>query len=324
MFENKYTKYQHEIDFINSYSQARNAATGSKFDANANVENKNVTTLTGEIHKEADIGINRLRMIQKLTEMYGEDVAKEYIRQLDEHEIYRHDETHPVYPYCVSITMYPFICEGMKSIGGSSGAPKNLNSFCGNFVNLVFAISAQFAGAVATPEFLVYMDHFIRLEYGDDYYLHADTIVNNVSKRPLTINKIIEDCWQQVCYSLNQPAAARGYQSCFWNLAYYDHTYFNAIFDDFVFPDGDEPQWESVSWLQKKFMEWFNEERKVNFLTFPVETVNLVYDKNTKKYIDEDWASFAAQMWAKGHSFFCYNSDSADSLSSCYTAPMVA
>jgi ribonucleoside-triphosphate reductase len=39
----------------------------------------------------------------------------------------------------------------MKTIGGPSGAPKHLNSFAGNFVNLVFAISAQFAGAVATP-----------------------------------------------------------------------------------------------------------------------------------------------------------------------------
>lgn len=316
MFD-KYQKYQHEVDFIKQYSKASNAATGSKFDANANVENKNVTTLTGEIHKEADIGINRLRMIQKLTEMYGEDTAKEYIRQLDEHEIYRHDETHPVYPYCVSITMYPFICEGMKSIGGSSGAPKNLNSFCGNFINLVFAVSSQFAGAVATPEFLVYLDHFIRLEYGNDYYLKADTIVNNVSTRPLTIAKIITDCFEQVTYSLNQPAAARGFQSVFWNLAYYDHTYFSAIFDDFVFPDGDEPQWESVSWLQKHYMKWFNTERRKNFLTFPVETMNLVYDKETKKYKDEEWAQFTAEMWAEGHSFFCYNSDSADSLSSC-------
>ena len=324
MFDNKYKKYQHELDFINQYSKASNAAAGSKFDANANVENKNVTTLMGEIHKGADIGINRLRMIQKLTEMYGEDVAAEYIRQLDEHEIYRHDETHPIYPYCVSITMYPFICEGMKSIGGSSGPPKNLNSFCGNFVNLVFAISSQFAGAVATPEFLVYLDHFIRLEYGDDYYLHADTVVNNVSKRPLTIKKVIEDCCQQVVYSLNQPAAARGFQSCFWNIAYFDHAYFSAIFEDFVFPDGDEPQWESVSWLQQMFMNWFNEERRINFLTFPVETVNLVYDKETKVYKDQDWADFTAEMWAKGHSFFCYNSDSADSLSSCYTAPMAA
>lgn len=313
----KYEKYRHNVDFILEYSQASNAATGSKFDSNANIETKNVTTLSCEIHKEADIGINRLRMIDKITELYGTELAEKYIEQLDSHQIYRHDETHPVFPYCVSITMYPFICEGLKSIGAPSTEPKNLQSFAGNFINLVFAISAQFAGAVATPEFLTYLDHFIRLEYGDDYYEKADIIVNPISKRPKTIEKVIDDIFEQIVYSINEPAAARNFQSVFWNIAYFDHTYFNAIFEDFVFPDGDEPKWESVSWLQKHFMEWFNNERLRNYLTFPVETVNLVYDKESKQYIDKEWADFTAEMWSKGHSFFCYNSDSADSLSSC-------
>ena len=313
----KYEKYRHNVDFIRDYSQASNAATGSKFDSNANIETKNVTTLSCEIHKEADIGINRLRMIDKITELYGTELAEKYIEQLDSHQIYRHDETHPVFPYCVSITMYPFICEGLKSIGAPSTEPKNLQSFAGNFINLVFAISAQFAGAVATPEFLTYLDHFIRLEYGDDYYEKTDIIVNPISKRPKTLEKVIDDIFEQIVYSINEPAAARNFQSVFWNIAYFDHTYFNAIFEDFVFPDGDEPKWESVSWLQKHFMEWFNNERLRNYLTFPVETVNLVYDKESKQYIDKEWADFTAEMWSKGHSFFCYNSDSADSLSSC-------
>ena len=313
----KYEKYRHNVDFIREYSQASNAATGSKFDSNANIETKNVTTLSCEIHKEADIGINRLRMIDKITELYGTELAEKYIEQLDSHQIYRHDETHPVFPYCVSITMYPFICEGLKSIGAPSTEPKNLQSFAGNFINLVFAVSAQFAGAVATPEFLTYLDHFIRLEYGDDYYEKTDVIVNPISKRPKTLEKVIDDIFEQIVYSINEPAAARNFQSVFWNIAYFDHTYFNAIFEDFVFPDGDEPKWESVSWLQKHFMEWFNNERLRNYLTFPVETVNLVYDKESKQYIDKEWADFTAEMWSKGHSFFCYNSDSADSLSSC-------
>ena len=313
----KYEKYRHNVDFIRDYSQASNAATGSKFDSNANIETKNVTTLSCEIHKEADIGINRLRMIDKITELYGTELAEKYIEQLDSHQIYRHDETHPVFPYCVSITMYPFICEGLKSIGAPSTEPKNLHSFAGNFINLVFAVSAQFAGAVATPEFLTYLDHFIRLEYGDDYYEKTDIIVNPISKRPKTLEKVIDDIFEQIVYSINEPAAARNFQSVFWNIAYFDHTYFNAIFEDFVFPDGDEPKWDSVSWLQKHFMEWFNNERLRNYLTFPVETVNLVYDKESKQYIDKEWADFTAEMWSKGHSFFCYNSDSADSLSSC-------
>ena len=311
-----YNKFQPKVDYINEYAKASNAATGSKYDSNANVESKNVTTLTGEMHKDDDIGINRLRMIQMISKMFGEGLAKEYIRQLEDHEIYRHDETHPVYPYCVSITLYPFLLDGLGSIGGPSSAPKNLNSFAGNFINLVFAVAAQFAGAVATPEFLVYLDYFIRIEYGNDYYKHVDKVVD-LSQRQRTIGKKITDVFEQICYSLNEPAAARNYQAVFWNISYYDKTYFNAIFEDFVFPDGTEPKWESVSWLQKYFMKWFNKERLRNYLTFPVETMNLVYDKETKEYKDLEWADFTAEMWAEGHSFFCYNSDSADSLSSC-------
>lgn len=312
-----YEKYRKHVDFIEEYCGSGNAATKSKFDSNANIENKNVATLASEMHKGDEIGVNRLRMMDMLTELYGEEYAHKYIDQLDSHIIYRHDETHPLFPYCVSVTLYPFICHGLKSIGGPSDAPRHLNSFAGNFVNLVFAISAQFAGAVATPEYLSYLDYYIRKEYGDDYYLHLDDPTNTRSTRAKTIYKEIIDIFEQVAHSLNEPAAARNYQSVFWNIAYFDKPYFDALFEDFVFPDGTEMQWESVSCLQKLHMQWFNEERTRTYLTFPVETVNLVYDPVTKEYLDQDWYDFTAEMWAKGHSFFCYTSDTVDSLSSC-------
>ena len=116
-------------------------------------------------------------------------------------------------------------------------------------------------------------------------------------------------------YSLNQPAAARNFQSVFWNIAYFDKFYFQGIFGDFVFPDGTEPCWESVSWLQKRFMTWFNEERLKTVLTFPVETMNLLNNGTT--YADEEYYEFTCEMYAKGHSFFTYTSDSVDSLASC-------
>lgn len=174
----QYEKYQPYLDFIKEYAASSNAATGSKVDANANVECKNVTTLTGELYKKDGIGINRLRMWQKIKELYGQEYADKYIYQLDHHFIYRHDETNPCLPYCVSITMYPFLFNGLESIGGGSSAPHNLDSFCGEFINLCFAIASQFAGAVATPEFIPYLDYFIRKDYGDDYYLHADKVVD--------------------------------------------------------------------------------------------------------------------------------------------------
>ena len=310
----QYEKYRNDINFINQYQKASNAASGSVRDANANVENKNVTTETGEIPKGKFIGINRLRMIDKLTELYGEDIADEYIRQLEHHEIYRNDETNPLLPYCVSITMYPFLFEGLKNIGGISDAPTNLQAFNGAFINLVFAIASQFAGAVSTPEYLTYLDYFIRKEYGDKYYLHSQDVVD-LSNKHRSIDKVITDSFEQVVYSLNQPAAARNFQSVFWNIAYFDKYYFQGIFDDFVFPDGTEPTWESVSWLQKRFMNWFNNERLKKILTFPVETMNLL--NNGETYCDEEYYDFTCEMYAKGHSFFTYISDSVDSLASC-------
>lgn len=309
-YKSNYNKY---VDFIQKYKVALNASSGSEVDANANVEQKNVTTMAGELYKKEAIGTNRLLMINKITSLYGEDLAKEYIRQLESHEIYKHDET-SLNPYCVSITMYPFLFDGMEGLGGMSSAPKNLHSFLGAFINLVFAVAAQFAGAVSTPEFLTYLDYFIRLEYGDDYCRRADDVVSANKKRS-TINDIIDAAFQQVVYSLNSPAAARNLQSVFWNIAYFDKPYFNGIFDGFYFPNGSQPQWESVNWLQKRFMKWFNKERLKKVLTFPVETVNLL--DNGKDYVDQDWKDFTAEMYAEGHSFFTYRSGSVDSLSSC-------
>ncbi len=284
-------------------------------DPNANVERKSIATLETEIFKRDAIAINRLAMYQKLNQMYGVDTAEEYLRQLEEHEIYRHDETEVVgKPYCASVTLYPFLFHGNTTIGGTSEAPKNLAAFNGAFISLVFALATQFCGAISTPEWLSYMDYFIRKEYGDDYCLRANERVDIPSRRR-TIDKVITNAFEQVVYSLNQPAAARGHQSVFWNIAYFDKPYFHGMFENFIFPDGTEMKWESVNWLQKRFMKWFNKERLRKLLTFPVETVNLLDDGND--YVDQEWKDFVAEMWADGHSFFVYRSDSVDSLSSC-------
>lgn len=296
--------------FIRDYAKASNAATGSKYDSNANVTEKNIVTLNGELFKGDIIKVNRTILTDKIREMYGENLAKEYIRQLESHELYKHDET-SIMPYCVAITMYPFLLEGLQPIGGLSAKPKNLDSFCGMFVNLVFAISSQFAGAVATGEFLMYFDYFARKEWGDDYWKRPEEMVD----KHRNIDKTLGQKFQQVVYSINQPAAARNFQSVFWNISYFDKYYFEGLFGEFVFPDGSKPQWDSLNWLQKKFMSWFNEERTKCILTFPVETVALLTDGEDIR--DKEWADFTAEMYSKGHSFFTYTSDSADSLSSC-------
>ena len=212
--------------------------------------------------------------------------------------------------------MYPFLNDGIKGLGGLSASPKNLDSFCGIFINLVFAISGQFAGAIATPEFLMYFDYFARKEWGDHYYEKADVIISTEHElRKMTIRSQIRQHFQQVVYSINQPTAARGMQSAFWNVAYFDKPFFKTMFKNFLFPDMTAPQWESLNWLQKEFMTWFNEERLKTILTFPVESFALIYKNG--KFVDQENADFVAEEYTRGHSFFTYISDTADSLSSC-------
>ncbi|MBQ9469529.1 MAG: anaerobic ribonucleoside-triphosphate reductase [Bacteroidales bacterium] len=302
-----------KLDFLSNYCNASNAATGSKYDANANVERKNIATLIGELPKSGFIRLNRRLLTDRIKEMYGMELADKYIHLLNGHFIYKNDET-SLANYCASITMYPWLIGGTKSIGGNSTAPTNLRSFCGGFINMVFMVSSMLSGACATPEFLMYMNYFVGLEFGQDYYERADQVVD-LSAKQRTIDKVITDCFEQIVSSINQPTGARNFQSVFWNVAYYDRHYFESLFGNFYFPDGSQPHWPSLSWLQKRFMRWFNAERQRCVLTFPVETMALL--SKDGDVLDQEWADFTAQMYAEGHSFFTYLSDNADSLSSC-------
>ncbi len=303
-----------KLKFLADYVDAANAATGSKYDANANVEHKNIATLIGELPKSNFIRLNRRLLTDRIKKMYGKELADRYIDLLTHHFIYKNDET-SLANYCASITMYPWLLGGTTSIGGNSTAPTNLKSFCGGFINMVFMVSSMLSGACATPEFLMYLNYFIQKDYGRDYWKEPDRVVD-LSLRQKTMDKIVTDCFEQIVYSLNQPTGARNYQAVFWNIAYYDEPYFRSLFGEFRFPDGSEPDWEGLKWLQKRFMRWFNQERTKTVLTFPVETMALLYDKDGK-FVDQDMAQFTAEMYAEGHSFFTYISDNADSLSSC-------
>lgn len=301
------------LKFLMDYCKAQNAATGSKFDANANVENKNIATLIGELPKGAFIRLNRKMLTDRIKVMYGNDLAKKYLDLLEHHFIYKNDET-SLANYCASITMYPWLLNGTFSIGGNSKAPTNLKSFCGGFINMVFIVSSMLSGACATPEFLMYMNYFIGKEYGKDYWKNPQAQAD-LSLKKRTIDKVITDCFEQIVYSLNQPTGARNFQAVFWNVAYYDKYYFESLFGEFRFPDGEKPDWDGLSWLQKRFMKWFNQERTKIPITFPVETMALLTENGKPK--DEEYGDFTAEMYSEGHSFFTYMSDNADSLSSC-------
>ena len=306
-----------KTEFINNYKRSSNTANAT-IDDNSNVANKNIGILNAEIHKSDNIQISRGMITHKIKELFPNFDEKQYIKDLEDHIIYKHDESSfagAIAPYCCSISMYPFLNSGLKNIGGLSAAPKNIDSFCGMYVNLIFATSAMFAGAVATSEFLLYFTYFAKKEWGDEFWKRVDDTITVGCKREKTIRNQIHQYWQQVIYSINQPAAARGLQSAFVNFSYFDKPFFDGMFGNFYFPDGTQPDWESLNWIQKEFMMWFNNERLKTMLTFPVESFALVYKDG--EFVDKESAKFVAEEYSRGHSFFTYISDSVDSLSSC-------
>ena len=307
------------IDYMNKYSQSTsNAATSSETDGNSNVSIKNVANLEGEVYKTTNRIIQRQRMKDELKLMFPE-VAEQYEKDINHHIIYIHDEasTPVLKNYCMAVSLYPLMEHGTSTMDGLlASAPKNIDSFCGQFVNLVFLLSSQCKGAVGFGEFFNFFDYYCAKEWGDNYYFKEDVIIDADSKiNKKTIGQKIEQYFQQIVYSMNQPAGNRSYQSPFTNFNYFDSNYWHSLFDDFMFPDGSKPVWERVSYLQKKFIKWFNKERTKTLLTYPVESMCLLHDG--KDVLDKEYKEFAAEMWSEGHSFFMYLSDNPDAVASC-------
>ena len=310
-----------KIHYMDEYIDSNeNAATMSNTDGNANTSAKNVATLEPEVFKDDFRTIQRYRMKRKLKQMYPE-VAYDYERDIEGHEIYVHDEasTPTLKQYCMAVSLYPLMLEGCGVLDKTTPSePNDLQSFSGQLVNSIFTLSAQCKGAVAVGSYFIALNYYIIAEYGEKWYEHLDDVVTSSNcKKSRTMRNMIEKEFKKFVCGINQPAGNRGYQSPFTNISYYDHTYFSSLFGTFYYPDGTQPEWEAVDALQRLFMNWFNQWRLRQLVAFPVETMAMVYDPKTEDIIDKDYKDLTAEMYAKGHSFFTYISDSADSLASC-------
>ena len=308
-----------KINYQDKYvTSSENAATSSETDGNANVVSKNVATLESEDRKRENREIQRYRMKKQLKKMFPE-VASQYTKDLDSHIIYTHDEasTSVLKQYCMAVSLYPLMLEGVGNIDGvTPSEPNDLQSFSGQVTNLIFLLSSQCKGAVAVGSYFIALNYYIIKEYGPEWYKKLDCIVtSDHSLIRRTLRDSIHKAFKQFVWGINQPAGNRSYQSPFTNVSYYDKTYFESMFGEFYYPDGTRPGWDAVNTLQRLFMDWFNKVRLKQVLTFPVETFAMVHDGTD--IIDKEYKDLCAEMYAKGHSFFTYISDSADSLASC-------
>lgn len=307
------------IDYMDRYSNSSdNAATSSETDGNANVTMKNVANLEGEVYKTTNRLIQRQRMKNELKQLYPE-VAEQYEKDVEHHIIYPHDEScaPTVKFYCQAVSLYPLMTQGVGNIDGvTPSEPNDLQSFSGQITNLAFLLSSQCKGAVAFGEYFIALNYYAVLEFGQKWYEKLDCVV---STSHCLIRRTVKDnilkAFKQFVWGINQPASNRSFQSPFTNVSYYDKTYFDALFENFRYPDGSKPEWKAIDTLQRMFMKWFNQIRLKQVLTFPVETLAMVHDG--KDIVDKDYKQLCAEMYAEGHSFFTYISESADSLASC-------
>lgn len=307
-----------KLQYIHKYTDSKDSATNlSNTDDNANTNSKNAATLEGELYKDLSRTIQRSQMKELLAEI-NSPYRDQYAKDLEHHIIYQHDESCPVLkPYCSAYTLYPLLVDGTTNVDGTKNhAPHHLSSFCGQFQNLVFLLSAQKKGAGAYGEFFNFFSYFCEKEWGLNYWQKPDLVVTNeYNQKQKTIGMIIDQHFQSVTHYLNQPAGNRGYQCPFTNFNVFDSYYWHTMFDDFYFPDGTQPHWDAVNWLQKRYMKWLNEERTKTLLTFPVITVCCLTDD--KDVLDKEYKDFITTQWAEGDSFFVYLSKNADSISSC-------
>jgi ribonucleoside-triphosphate reductase len=308
-------KVKEKWDFIHNFVQSDNAAN-TTIDDNSNVGTKGIAVLNAEVHKPDNKDTNLYIWEQWLKKEYPDFPVKQMQKDF-ETICYAHDFSSQIMmPYCMAVSMYPFLLNGLKDLGGKSAVPKNIDSFCGIYINLVFALASEVKGAVATPEFLMYMDYFCRKEWGDNYYTKSDVSISNEHcLRHKTIGNQIDQYFQQVTYSINQIAGSRGAQSPFTNFSFFDKYFFEGMFGDFYFPDGTKPIWKSTNWLQQRYLHWLNQERLKCMLTFPVCSYACLTENG--EYKDKETFEFVTKEYSEGNSFFLYLSESVDSLSSC-------
>ena len=307
------------INYMNKYSNSLdNAASSSETDANSNVSSKNVANLEGEVYKVTNRAIQRQRMKDELNKLFPE-VSKQYEKDLADHIIYVHDEaSSPVLKYyCCAVTLYPLMLEGSGNMDMiTPSAPNDIQSFSGQITNLAFLLSSQCKGAVAFGDYFIALNYYVVKEFGTKWYDKLDAIVSTdycINRR--TILDTIKKGMKQFIYGVNQPAGNRSYNSPFTNISYYDKYYFESLFKEFYYPDGSQPEWKAIDTLQRIFMKLHRDLRLIKPLTFPVSTIAMVYDD--KDFLDKEYKELCAEEWAKGGSFFCYNSNNPTSLASC-------
>ena len=291
-------------DFIDHFVDKQNVAD-SGIDGNANVNTKDICSLTTEMNKPHSklLGFNKI--YHELNKKYGFKTANEWLRNEWDGHFYLHDAASATFvPYCFAYDLEGLITKGLYFIEGfNNQAPKHLvtyTDFVGEFVSWT---SNRSSGACGLPSFLIYSFYFWKKDIEDGYFTD-------------TPDRYRDQEFQRIIYKLNQPYL-RVNQSAFSNFSIFDKSYLEALFGGKEFPDGTFiiDYIDEIIEYQKAFMNVVTEVRAKNVMTFPVLTFALLRQEG--KFVNEDfarWASDHNMKWADSNFFI---SEDVTSLSNC-------
>lgn len=249
------------------FSNSENVADES-VDANANVDDVTVVAYENESVKPL-FRLNSLYLLWKeLTKLYGEQFAKEAVESQILGDFYINDLSGVQKPYCYNFSAYDVMTKGLPFVKKvDSNPPKYLSSFCGQMVHFTAYASNQVLGAVGVADLLIVMSYYVKKE--------LELLPSNSEYVWRQVKQEI----QSLIYSMNQPFRG-GLQSGFYNVSIYDKAFLESLKDDYIFPDGSNPDIELVQQLQDLFVDIMNEELRRTTPTFPVTTLCLCVDEN--------------------------------------------
>ena len=293
-------------DFIDNFIDTKTVADAS-VDANANVNQKNVVTLLNEMGKPHQKLLSFNKIFYELKKKYGLDTAKQWLNDEWVGKFYLHDSHHASFiHYCWASSLQDLAEKGLYFIENFNyEPPKHLSTFVDFVKEFISFCANSSSGAVGLPDLLVYMYYFWDRDIQKDYYTESP-------------EKYAKQQIQRFIYSVNQPFLRGNIQSAFTNSSIFDHPYLEALFGGMQFPDGkfmiDEI--EGIMDFQKLFLTTMHEIREKNMMTYPVNTISLLKDKNGN-FVDREFAEWACKenmKWCDSNFFI---DDSVTSLSSC-------
>lgn len=296
-----------DTDFLNEFTRIDTVADAS-VDGNANVANKDVVTLLKEMDKPKQKLIALHKIYHAMCKKYGFKRANQWLEAEWTKALYLHDaHTSTFVPYCYAYDLRETAEKGLFFIEGHNAKPaQHLETFVDFVKEFISYNSNRTSGAVGLPNLIPYMYYFWREDVKKNCYYGTP---ESFAKQQI----------QRFIYAVNQPYTRDGIQSAFTNTSIYDHEYLDALFGGAEFPDGSfmMDDFDGIMQFQKWFMEEMSAIRSDNMFTFPVNTVNLLVNKEKTEFIDDEFARWAIEHNMKWSDSNIFADSSVTSLSNC-------